>query len=179
VAPTKDLIVTLYRNGSLKGLVLADSTRAPIGKFEIEAHRDSSVCEGRIDASDSSEHLEFIDDNGRFEIQNLAPGTWCVAARADGYQLGVARGIRILEGQTTADVVLALEQGRSLRGVVVAEETGMPIPSATVRASVNQAFLRRSELPSSSGCSTWRLHEAPWSAALSGSLTVVRSQMCE
>jgi Carboxypeptidase regulatory-like domain len=145
LAPVNGLDVILYRNGSLRGRVLADASGTPISTFAIELLRAEDL-EGRFDLPDTAGQWKFENEDGRFELEDVAPGEWSVIAAAEGYQLGVARGLPLREGPSTEDVVLLLTEGRRLRGVVIDEATRLPIVSATVRDISDYVLQRPSVL---------------------------------
>ncbi|RMH39140.1 MAG: carboxypeptidase regulatory-like domain-containing protein [Deltaproteobacteria bacterium] len=78
---------------------------------------------GRVDAVTT-------DAMGRFEL-TAAEGTGCVTATAPGYQMGERCGVTALRGRPPPEVVIQLEDGGRIEGVVV-DADGAPVAAATV-----------------------------------------------
>ncbi len=101
----------------------------------------------------------FSDADGRFRIDRVAPGRHVVFARATG--LTPSRGVAVVveAGHTTPDLVLALEAGSTIHGMVV--DDGRPIEAArvTITGDTNEVAVVRSAVSQSDG--SFVLDEVP------------------
>jgi protocatechuate 3,4-dioxygenase beta subunit len=72
-------------------------------------------------------------NDGTFRARGLAPGTYTVTARAEGFAEARQEGIEVAPEATTEGVELALEPGGVFRGRVT-DERGEPVPNAAIWA---------------------------------------------
>jgi protocatechuate 3,4-dioxygenase beta subunit len=84
--------------------------------------------------SSSSRSLGQTDDDGRFQVLDLLPGTTAnLAVQAQGYQPRQVEGLRIPEDRDLTDVKVALERAALLEVRVISAE-GEPVSGVWVRA---------------------------------------------
>ena len=81
----------------------------------------------------------LTDAEGRFQVEELEPGTYDVAARLLGLAPGVLRDVPA----GRKDLVLTLTQGTRLVGTVREGATGAPLPSFTVAVNLKRGPLQR------------------------------------
>jgi RNA polymerase sigma-70 factor (ECF subfamily) len=121
---TGDLV--LARLSSLSGVVTHSVTGIPVSSFEIFSGM-------RLSTSSPDEELwprQFAEPRGTFRIDGLRAGEHTVAVRAEGYAFWTAN-LMLRPGTETA-VHVALEHGKTLRGMIVDGATGGGIPNAHV-----------------------------------------------
>lgn len=114
--------------GAIEGHVVAAETGEPLTDFSI-AH-----ARGRNKEFSWGMNLELQpmhNDEGRFSLTNVQAGDVTLIARAPGRALKFHTGERVVPGQTTSGVVIALEPGVSLEGRV-ADASGAPVAGAMV-----------------------------------------------
>jgi uncharacterized GH25 family protein len=134
-----DLRLELTAGATLKGRVV-DSTGKPHPAFTVVARQAKSALE-----SGDSETQSFFDDQGRFELTGLAPGSWRVQAVANGQAPSPEKTVEV-----PGEVELVLSQGGRIRGQVVDRVTHKPLAGA--RVSVEGGA--ESELTTASGVAT-------------------------
>lgn len=126
VAPdTRDLELELLAPLALDGRVV-DDAGTPVTKFSVRAAtRTNSFLRG-MGAETAQD--DFEDEQGRFSLSGVAPGSWIVFASGEGYGHGDDLE---LELPTSGEVVLRLPRASVVRGSVVSPE-GQPVAGATV-----------------------------------------------
>jgi len=80
---------------------------------------------GRIQA-------EYTDSRGQFVFEGVEAGRYKVEARATGYQLGVVEPIAAAGQGQDLEVIVPLQEGRSVKGVVL-DPDNQPIAGAIIR----------------------------------------------
>jgi protocatechuate 3,4-dioxygenase beta subunit len=71
------------------------------------------------------------DGSGRFRFSGLPAGEWVIEAEAAGHAMGWLEGIDVTSGQATSDLILRLERGKVIEGVVL-DPAGKPLAGAGV-----------------------------------------------
>ena len=137
LADTPNVDFTLGAGGSISGVV-TDAGGTPIEGASVSAV--GTFFGSAITGAD-----------GTFTITTLAPGSYWVSAKADGYvseyyndvyQIPLAPNVAVTDQADTPDIDFALAVGGSISGFVRNEE-GSPIQNATVRAVGNSlAFVQ-------------------------------------
>jgi len=128
-APRSDVTLVVSRNGRLRGRVDDAETKNPITEFQMQ------VAAGRSASSLPSEIVHtrtFRSEDGRFEWEDLPPGTWSFSAQAPGYRRTELHGVEILPGEPTEELVFSLKTDVSLVGRVVDAATGLGVADAKV-----------------------------------------------
>jgi len=100
------LTITLKPFASISGVVLSKEKRIPVpnAKVSIQMHQGGTA---------------FADTMGQFEIKEVQPGTYQVAAEAEGHASAKSAEIEIKAGQSVRDVVIELESGMEFAGILV------------------------------------------------------------
>jgi TonB-linked SusC/RagA family outer membrane protein len=118
------------QTGSITGQVLDRGTRAPL--VGVQVYLEGTSIGG------------ITQDNGRFLIQNVVPGTYTVVAQYLGYANGRSENVRV-EGSETAVVDFELAtQALTLEEVVV---TGTVDPVAGVKVPFSVGKVTKDKLP--------------------------------
>jgi len=73
----------------------------------------------------------FDDPEGRFEMDELEPGRYKVEVSAEGF-IGTSVRVEVRSGETTQGLMIALEAGSGVSGIVVKKGTGEPISGASI-----------------------------------------------
>jgi uncharacterized GH25 family protein len=136
---TTDLRLVLSAGVTLKGRVV-DSAGKPHPAFTVIARLAKSALE-----SGDSTTQSFFDDQGRFELNGLQPGTWRVQAAANGQAPSPEKTVEV-----PGEVELVLSRGGRIRGQVVDRVTHKPLAGA--RVSVEGGV--ESDLTTASGAAT-------------------------
>ena len=126
VQPDSELELVLVPPTTLAGRVV-DLEGEPIPEFEIRASSEGAAffMPGR------HEKRRFSDEDGRFSIVGLPPGTWLFEARAEGYGPSLpAERVLPLAG-ASGELTLVLEAAARVAGRVL-DPAGRPIAGARV-----------------------------------------------
>ncbi len=137
--PAQSLSVEAVRNeaapesprpafATFRGRVLDAATREPVREFELKFMRAQRTPADEKDP----DARKFRADDGRFEWQDLPAGQWSVTAESTGYQRFNLFGLKLANGETTAEVVLPLRRGHTLRGRVYDGASQAGIASASI-----------------------------------------------
>ncbi|HEX4825149.1 MAG TPA: carboxypeptidase-like regulatory domain-containing protein [Candidatus Polarisedimenticolaceae bacterium] len=136
----------LEKTGSVIGkVVLANG--APPPAFRVQAFPEAKENEERpglrlVIRNRADEDKVFADASGNFRLDNVDPGMMTIAVLADGKAPSKKAGVKITSDEVTDIGTVRLEDGRTLRGRVIAAKDDAPIPGATVTVTQPQGFGR-------------------------------------
>jgi len=135
-AGASDVVVQLVRNGTVRGSVVDARSGDPVRVFSagLKPQNDSSFFFSIGGDSGTPSLRRFEDPDGRFEIQDVDPGTYRLVVRAPDHAEGTARGVVVESGAEVEVAPVALEPGASIEGTVLTALGKHPIEGARVRA---------------------------------------------
>lgn len=138
VAPTeRPLLVELLATATVSGRVV-DGAGAGVAGATVQAMPDAAGSPGRR-RFDGRVAVARTDDDGRFEIGEVAPGAVRLVATGNGYRSGEANGLEVSPGERRDGIRIEIERGGSLAGRVLAPD-GQPVPGAVVLVTANQLW---------------------------------------
>ncbi len=114
----ESLSIALEPAGSVSGVVVEQDTQAPVegARVEVAGSRDAVGITNAI---------------GEFQITNVQPGTHAITAEAPGYRKTDGSEITLKAGQALTGVVIEIEPGGIVQGVVVGPD-GVPVPETVL-----------------------------------------------
>ncbi|WP_338864758.1 carboxypeptidase-like regulatory domain-containing protein [Myxococcus stipitatus] len=125
--PSQNVRLVLQRRPTLPGRVV-DAAEKPLPGVSVYLY---------VEGVSSISGMESSDDEGRFVFKDLAPGRYTLKASiwvgGNGTERLLSQNVEVREGEASDAVVLRLEEGRALHGVVVDIE-GRPLPDVKVLA---------------------------------------------
>jgi len=136
---------TLEKTGSIIGRVQLAGGTVPAA-FRVQAFPEAKEGQERpgfrvvIGGRPDDEQI-FTDPSGNFRLDNVEPGSVTISAKADGKAPGKKTGIKVASDQVTDVGTVVLEDGRTLRGRVVAAKDDAPVPGATVTLQPPQGMM--------------------------------------
>ncbi|NOJ96482.1 carboxypeptidase regulatory-like domain-containing protein [Corallococcus coralloides] len=141
--PSRDVVVVLDRGASVSGTV-TDAQGLPLRGATVTAWADAKAIE-EDSASGDDARAGVTDEQGRFHLQGIAPGTYLLEAVVPGdlMDASVSQSIT-LQAREHRDVSLRMEAGRERSGIAV-DGTGQPLADVVITAS-------------SSGDAVWQYH---------------------
>ncbi len=114
----------------------ASAAPGPLAAVEAVLAEDEQVIAPRDNIVTEAARTRFFDNpDGTFRLSGMAPGTWQLRFRAEGYQQGRASNIVIQEGEVTEGIEVELGAGSSVSGIVVSADDGSPVSEAAVTVS--------------------------------------------
>ena len=125
--------VSLVRAASITGLVVdpAGAAARDVNVRLVDAADDATTPWGmRIGGDVMSRNS---DDEGRFELQGLRPGSYELIANEDGFAASEPRGVTLLAGDEVTGIRLALRMGGTIRGTIHGDD-GRPQSGRTIMA---------------------------------------------
>lgn len=137
------LEIEMRRGAELRGRVVAGDPPRPMTGFSvrIEALEDDEVPMLLKMAGLARPRPEpFRDAQGLFSLVDLTPGAYSVKIEAEGFVDGRIDKVELAPGETTDLGEILLDRGATLRGVVVARETGEPVAGAAISESGAELF---------------------------------------
>ncbi|MEM7308449.1 MAG: carboxypeptidase-like regulatory domain-containing protein [Planctomycetota bacterium] len=138
VAGGDPLELTLARILPLRGRVV-DADGAPITQFRIHGAQGADAMFG---VGAEYRTWPFEDEDGRFAIEDLEPGTWELSASADGFSASETRPFEAPVPEGAEELVFALAPSASIEGLVV-DPYGAPAPGAKVSLELELAAMMR------------------------------------
>ena len=128
---TRPLRIRLSLPRSLAGRVI-DVQGEPIANASVTQMETTSVPDGTRFMQSVRDQAR-TDEDGRFVLSRVKPGTVQLRVSALGYRTRDMQGIRVPEEGEAAQVEITLEPGTSLQGRVL-DSRDLPIPRASVQA---------------------------------------------
>ncbi|HUS29510.1 MAG TPA: sigma-70 family RNA polymerase sigma factor [Kofleriaceae bacterium] len=115
----------LVPEATINGRVVDAETGQPV------PHAYVFVPRGAPGSETTAQRATFSDDAGKFKLDRVAPGPHVVFAEGAGY-VSSSRGVPVTidAGQTSAEIVIRLDHGSTIRGVVRKDEK--PVAGAHV-----------------------------------------------
>ena len=136
---------TLEKTGSVVGKVQYRGGAVPEA-FRVQAFPEAKEKQERpgmriVIGNRPDEDQVFTDPSGNFRVDGVDPGMVTITAKADGKAPARKSGLTVVSDQVVDAGTLILEDGRTLRGRVVATKDDAPIPGATVTVAPPQGFM--------------------------------------
>jgi carboxypeptidase family protein len=136
---------TLEKTGSIVGRVQLAGGAVPQA-FRVQAFPEAKEKQERpgfrmVISSRPDEDRIFTDPSGKFRLDGVDAGMVTITAKADGKAPGRKSGLKVAPEQVVDAGTLILEDGRALRGRVVAAKDDAPVPGATISVAVPQGFM--------------------------------------
>ncbi|WP_338273972.1 carboxypeptidase regulatory-like domain-containing protein [Corallococcus caeni] len=121
----------VLRRGTPVSLTVLSAAGAPV--------RGAQVTLWKRDARGEADRVEVTDAHGQATLQGVSPGSYVAEARVPGRAADVhaSQPLDVQTGEAPS-VTLRLEEGRTLRGIVVSLQ-GRPLPGVALRAEVLEA----------------------------------------
>lgn len=135
---------TLEKTGSIVGKVQLRGGAVPAA-FRVQTFPEAKETQERpgfriVLGGRPDEDQIFTDATGNFRLDGVNPGMVTVTASSDGKAPTRKTGVKVTPDQTVDAGTIILDDGRALRGRVVAAKDDAPIPGATVSVSEPQGF---------------------------------------
>lgn len=135
---------TLEKTGSIVGRVQLRGGTVPAA-FRVQAFPEAKETQERpgfriVLGGRAEEDQIFTDATGNFRLDGVNPGTVTVTATSDGKAPTRKSGVKVVSDQIVDAGTIILDDGRALRGRVVAAKDDAPIPGATVSVSEPQGM---------------------------------------
>jgi protocatechuate 3,4-dioxygenase beta subunit len=139
---------TLEKTGSIVGRVQFEGGAIPPA-FRVQAFPEAKEKQERpgfrmVFSFGPNDDKIYTDPSGRFRLDDVDAGMVTITAKADGKAPGRKSGLKVVADQVADAGTLILEDGRALRGRVVAAKDDAPIPGVTVSLSQPQGFMTSS-----------------------------------
>ena len=146
---------TLDKTGSVVGKVLLPGGAAPAA-FRVQASPEAKEKQERpgmrmVIGGRPEDDQIFTDPSGNFRLDNVDPGVVTITVKADGKAPARKSGLTVGSDQIADIGTIVLEDGRALRGRVVAAKDEAPVAGATVSVSQPQGFMMSSGRDTAAG----------------------------
>jgi uncharacterized GH25 family protein len=129
-----NLIITLFEQASVTGKVL-DASGRPLSAFTVKLRMANEV--NNVFGAMMDQKAVKGSSDGSFEFGGVAEGSYVVEGLADGYASSFSEPFNAVQGLTSADVVVHMSRGGSLRGKVIDAYSGEPVAGAEVKTQDN------------------------------------------
>ncbi len=130
-AGSEDLLIVL-ESGGITGIVVSIEDGEPVRKYRLDL-----TPAGKTDLLDpfglkSNIKRTIKDDQGKFEVPFLLPGSYTMTVRADDLETRVMKNIIVRDGDVTRGLLVMLAPDASVSGLILDKRTGEPIEGARV-----------------------------------------------
>ena len=127
ITPADDVVLTLSSlgKGNIEGVVLDPSIQiagqagVPVKRFKLRAQALSSMMTG-LDLFQQGKM--FSNSDGSFKLTDIGTGVYKLIAGTDDGKRGVVESVEVKDGETTSGVVILLEGGQTVRGIVTSPD---------------------------------------------------------
>jgi len=142
----KPLVLKLRRPGAIQGEVhaAAPSSQA-IAEFEVALEQSRTIGPG-VAFADPVARARFTAADGRFRMEDLAPGTYSLVVSAHGFARARQPEVKVPAGGAV-EVSLEMTPGVSVAGRVLDGGSRRPLAGADVSISASMADIFRTDLP--------------------------------
>jgi len=150
----------LKERGAIAGQVIDNRTGHPVSNFEIREHTR------RASRFRDAEFVRVHDPEGPFHLSNVETGERMLLVRAAGYAPQWSQKLTVRVGETTEGVVLKLESGAVVEGIMLDPE-GNPVKDARPFLDsfpATQMVIEEYAKAVTGGDGTFRVESAPMSA---------------
>jgi len=139
VAPTMDIVVTLYPGNVVTGQVLLEGSLQPVPNVHVTAaSRADRIISQLRDAAVQT------DERGRFAFTNLSAGAWILTV-ADQHVWGaLAKPIIVTSGTAENEITLMVKPAGEVFGRFVVGDAAQPCPSGRLHLTP-EAMARQAE----------------------------------
>jgi len=133
-----DIVVRMNRGGSLAGQVIDGYSSAPLAGAEIATVENDFVegdfweLFGAMEPSAMTKAKVYTDEQGRFSIDVMTPGTYQVQIRARGFSPLFVKDVEVLEGQNTEMPPQPVTKGALIAGIVYGRDAHI-LSGATIQ----------------------------------------------
>jgi len=135
--------VELEPAAGIRGTVTLEEDQPPAAfSILVYAEAESAADGGTVGLT---RQQGFATPDGSFRIDNIAPGTYTVEARAPDWAPERRSGIVAAPGEATEIDTIVLKPGRGLDGRVVAAEDAMPVQGVTLELRAPRGWMRASD----------------------------------
>ncbi|MEM8961661.1 MAG: carboxypeptidase-like regulatory domain-containing protein [Acidobacteriota bacterium] len=119
-APSEEpLEITLQPVGRLAGRVL-DDRGDPIRNARVRLQADRSFARAMM----NRRNFSATNDDGFFQLESIAPGTYQLVVQAETYIGSTLSGIEVDAGTERDDLEVVLQRGASINGVITSRDGG-------------------------------------------------------
>lgn len=138
LAPAEGVELHVPRAGRIAGVVLDADSGRPLGDFAVaylwSLRRPRDPAQFGSGPSGPGRFQDVQAEDGRFALDDVAPGIWDVEVRAPGYQATRIADVTVEEDRQAAELEIRLMRGAALAGRVVAAAGGQPLVDVAVYA---------------------------------------------
>jgi protocatechuate 3,4-dioxygenase beta subunit len=126
--------IVLGAFGSIAGRV-TDAEGAPVADFEVEVVAATSQVPG-VPGMQAAGRARLAGE-GRYRVEGLPAGTYAVSVYPATFAPAHRPSVEVADGAETAGVDFTVPVGATLRGRVVEDASGAPVPGATLSVSLH------------------------------------------
>lgn len=148
-APASGVVLTIARPGRIEGRVVARDTQQAVRQFTVSTERRGTMRRGSVARAINA-------DDGRFVLEDVAPGTVDVVVIAPGFVRGTTSSVEVPEGKS-ASVEVSLDRAGTVAGRVTAG--GRPVSGASI--SIGERARRPGDMKQSDANGDYVLDTVP------------------
>jgi len=140
---TENVRVEVGEGGSVSGIVLATADDSPIegAKVRVDVSGGNPGL-ALLGLTDSDKGVVFSDSEGFFQLENLNPGESTILVDHPDFAPARKSGVRVIDGEEGASVMIYLSAGGGIEGHVYAED-GQAIPMQKITAMMMEKGIQR------------------------------------
>lgn len=130
-AGSEDLLIVL-ESGGIAGIVVSIDDGEPVRKYRLGLQPTGSTDLLDPFGLKSTINRTIEDEQGKFEIACLSPGTYSMTVRAENLESRIMKNIVVKDGDVTRGILVMLAPEASVSGLVLDQQTGEPIEGARI-----------------------------------------------
>lgn len=131
VPTPQDLTISLQPSSTISGQIL-DSDGKPIPRVQLTLYQTSAAGRGGMSVAVIMGHDKGqTDAEGKFLIEDVAPGTYRLVLSAEGFQGKSKEGLEVAAGHDLTDLSITLDRAARLEGRALSAD-GLPVVGADI-----------------------------------------------
>jgi len=141
-----DIVIQLQRKTAIKGIAIDLSTGEPLTDYQLRILPSdgllnmAALMNAEQLIEDLRAPLDVSDEDGRFSMDDVPPGTYDIVLIAEGYAQTINREVVVAEDSGANGVIIMVAEEASVTGQAVSGHTGLPVPEVTVTTGKTDAM---------------------------------------
>jgi hypothetical protein len=150
-AGTLDAVITLQPTLGISGIAITLMDAEPLEAYGLSLTPEgglfdlTNMMEMEQKMSNLARPIRVRDEDGRFQMDGVAPGVYDLTLTAEGFAKTVVKNVEVLPGKGASGIVILVPEESRLVGTVVSKRSGEPLEGAVVTTGKSDIMSLMSE----------------------------------